>query len=504
MAQPFPAGMAQAHPGMGGPGHPMAGMQHHGAGHMGGPPGPGMMPGMGHPGVSGPQVTQGGPMVTGMPQGPGTPAPGGSMHNPMAMAHLGPQQQMFQQQNPQMFANQVPLNPQQQAMMRHQVMQRMQQAQQQGMPGGMTPNNPAFNQQMAQMRMNSMPMQQQMQMQAQAQQQNFQQQQHQQRVMQMHAQQQAAMAAQNQQRQAQAQAQQMQMSRSQEHPTSQPPQSQPTPAPQTSQPQSQPTPQPQAAPQNKPVPTPQPQNQQPPQSQSNTPVKQNEGEEEEKIKQQDMNAMMMQEIPRERPLDGQCVLQLIMFQDSLASPARPTDLEYWDDTIRKYFSPISVLKQVLLNNRNLESKTYALQFWSLARFYHAHFVSGVKQILLQSYDHVQNRRQTGETQVTSNSASLTYIFNNDIRVTTQGSLNVLFDVESKIIRLDVAISNWQEYIPRNILDSPPPEQKQSPKINKNLKKAQQQKANAGSMQNIPTAGVTEYGVPRHIVQFLEV
>ena len=217
-----------------------------------------------------------------------------------------------------------------------------------------------------------------------------------------------------------------------------------------------------------------------------------------------MNAMMMQEIPRERPLDGQCVLQLIMFQDSLASPARPTDLEYWDDTIRKYFSPISVLKQVLLNNRNLESKTYALQFWSLARFYHAHFVSGVKQILLQSYDHVQNRRQTGETQVTSNSASLTYIFNNDIRVTTQGSLNVLFDVESKIIRLDVAISNWQEYIPRNILDSPPPEQKQSPKINKNLKKAQQQKVSASGMQIIPTAGVTEYGVPRHIVQFLEV
>ena len=445
-------------------------------------------------------------MVTGMPQGAGTPAPGGTMHNPMAMAHLGPQQQMFQQQNPQMFANQVPLNSQQQAMMRHQAMQRMQQAQQQGMPGGMTPNNPAFNQQMAQMRMNNMPMQQQMQMQAHAQQQNFQQQQqHQQRVMQMHAQQQAAMAAQNQQRQAQAQAQQMQMSRSQEHPTSQPPQSQPTPTPQTSQPQSQPTPQPQAAPQNKPAPTPQPQNQQAPPSQTNTPVKQNEGEEEEKIKQQEMNAMMMQEIPRERPLDGQCVLQLIMFQDSLASPARPTELEHWDDTIRKYFSPMSVFKQVLLSNRNMEYKAFGLHFPSLARFYHAHFVSGVKQILLQSYDHVQNRRQTGETQVLSNSASLTYIFNNDIRVTTQGSLNVLFDVESKIIRLDVATSNWQEYIPRNILlDSPPPEQKQSPKLNKNSKKAQQQKANAASMPNIPTAGVSEWGVPHHIVKFLEV
>ena len=78
----------------------MAVGQHPGA-HMGTHPGPGMMQGM-HPGVSGPQVTQG-PMVTGMPPGAGTPAPGGPMQNAHAMAHLGVgQQQMFQQQNPQM------------------------------------------------------------------------------------------------------------------------------------------------------------------------------------------------------------------------------------------------------------------------------------------------------------------------------------------------------------------------------------------------------------------
>ena len=92
---------------------------------MGGPPGPGMMQGM-HPGVSGPQVTQG-PMVTGMPQGPGTPAPGPMHNGSMAMAHLGPQQHMFQQQNPQMAQfGQMQVNPQQQALIRHQMMQRMQ------------------------------------------------------------------------------------------------------------------------------------------------------------------------------------------------------------------------------------------------------------------------------------------------------------------------------------------------------------------------------------------
>src|SRR5882672_7663219 len=130
MAQPFPthAGIAPGHPGM--PhGHPM-GMQHPGAAHMQGQPGPGMMQGM-HPGVSGPQVTQG-PMVTGMPPGAGTPAPGPMHNGTMAMAHLGPQQAMFQQQNPQMNFGQMPMTPQQQQhLIARQRMMQMQQQQQQ-------------------------------------------------------------------------------------------------------------------------------------------------------------------------------------------------------------------------------------------------------------------------------------------------------------------------------------------------------------------------------------
>lgn len=542
MAQPaFPPGMAPGHPGMGGPGHPMGGMQHPG-GHMGGHPGPGMMQGM-HPGVSGPQVTQGA-MVSGMPQGPGTPAPGHMPGNSMAMAHLGPQH-MFQQQNPQMnFSGGMPGNPQamqQQAVMRQRMLAQMQQAQQQqGMPMNMV-NNPSFNQaQMAQMKMNNMPIQQQMQhMQQNPNMQGFPRnsQHHQQQLMAAHAAQahQAAMA--------QHRAQQMQLSRSQEQQqqqaqqqslqqpqpqaqTSQPPQSHPTPAAQ-SQPQSHPTPQPQPTPSQTPVSqtksqpppqqssagaanqhTPQPQ---PPQNQPTPQVKQNEGDDEPQIKQQDhAAALMMQDIPKESIINGQCILQLILFQDSLACPQRPQEIDSWHECIAKYFSPFAQMKMQLFNSVTASDKAFLLQYASLARFYHAHFIGGIKQILLSSYDHNQKKQPTGETIVQSTSASLTYVFNNDIRVSTSGSLLVLFDEFNKIVRFDIMTNGWQEYIPRPMATaamqasrSPTQNSKQSPKMNKNVKKLQQQGQNDPPLV-APSSGVNEWGITPHIQQFLEV
>ena len=491
---------------------------------MGGPPGPGMMQGM-HPGVSGPHVTQS-PMVSGMPQGPGTPAPGPMHNGSMAMAHLGPQQHMFQQQNPQMAQYghnvvQQQQQQQQQNILRQQLMAQAQQeharAQQAGLPMGM-PNNPNFNraQQLAQMKMAGMPVHQQQQMhqQMQQQQQNYQNLQ-QRQMMAAHAQQQAQQNAQimaQQQNQArQAQAQQMQLSRSQEQQTSQAPQPHPTPAP-----QNQPQQQSQSTPQNQPQPAqPKAQPQQPPitsqpQNQPIQAIKQNDENDEPLIKQQDPGTVaMMHEMPKQEPflMTGNSILQLIMFQDSLASPDRPNDLSYWEGIITKYFASYGFLKQQFFNPKTGTDKSFQLQFPSLARFYHAHFGSqtGIRQILLQSYDHIQSRTGNGGTCVNSSRTSLTYVFHNDIRVTTEGELSVLFDDSNKIVRFDLSAHNWQEYIPRSILLNPPsPDQKQSPKMNKNLKKVQQQNKQANSGPNIPSAGISDFGVPTRLLGFLEV
>ncbi|EXJ89477.1 hypothetical protein A1O3_02544 [Capronia epimyces CBS 606.96] len=513
MAPTFPphAGMAPGHPGM--PhGHPMAGMQHPGAGHMGVQPGPGMMQGM-HPGVSGPQVTQG-PMVTGMPPGAGTPAPGPMHNGTMAMAHLGPQQAMFQQQHPQMNFGQMPMTPQQQQMLaRQRMMQQMQQQQQQGMPMGL-PNGPSFNQaQLAQMKM-GMGMHPQMQMNPNNPQvQNFQhqQQQHQQRLMQAQQAQAAHHAAQMAAAQNQRAAnQQMQMTRSQERHT-QTPVSQPTPIPQTQAPQQPvPTSQPQPQPSQ---PKPQQPQAQPGGNQQQTqpasqPVKTSEPEEEPTVKQQhDVAApMLVPEVAKpDTMMGGQCILQLIMYQDTLAAPDRPHDLDYWEQIIGRYFSPFGSIRQQLFSNKNGVDKSFQLQYPSLARYYHTHFASGVKQLLLQSYDHNQNKLPNGGVHIWSSNASLTYIFGNDIRVTTTGQLRVIFDDMQKIEHLNISTSGWQEYIPRNALTQPPsPETKQSPKINKNVKRAQGKAAALSTQLIIPSSGVGEWGVPNHIFQFLEI
>lgn len=512
MAQTFPphAGMAPGgHPGI--PhGHPMAGMQHPGAGHMGGQPAPGMMQGM-HPGVSGPQVTQG-PMVTGMPPGAGTPAPGPMHNGNMAMAHLGPQQAMFQQHNPQMNFGQMQMTPQQQSILARQRMIQLQQ-QSQGMPMGM-PNGPPYNQaQLAQMKM-GMGMHPQMQMNPNnPQMQNFQhQQQQQQRMMQAqqvqaahHA---AALAAAQNQR---AAAQQMQMSRSQEQ-TTQPPQSQPTPAPQTQAPQPPPPP-PTSQPPSQPS-QPKPQQPQPPpantpqQNQpSNPPVKTTEPEEEPQIKTQpDVAApMLMPEFPKQDMIGGQCILQLISYQDNLANPERPHDLDYWEQLIARFFSPFGSLRQQFFSNKSNGDKFYQLQYPSLARYYHSYYAAGVKQIFLQSFDHNQSKLPNGNVHIWSTNTSLTYVFGNDIRVTTSGQLRVIFDEAQRIEHLNISSSGWQEYIPRIALLQPSsPETKQSPKItNKNVKRTQGKAGGPNAMPVIPTSGVGEWGVPQHISQFLE-
>lgn len=511
MAQPFAphAGMGPGggHPGLA-HGHPMANMQHPGAGHMGGP-NPAIMQGM-HPGVSGPQVTQG-PMITGMPQGPVTSGPGAH-----AMAHLGPQPNnpMFQQHNQQITFNQLPQH-QQQAMMkqRHQLFQmQQQQAQQQNMAGMMPQGNQGMTQQQfAQMRAGmNIPMQQQMQLQAQAQAnaQNLHNHQQQQRLMAQHQQQ--MLAQQQQQRNA---SQQMQISRSQEQ-ASQPPQATPTPAPQMpAQMQQQPAP-PTPAPGSQPKQQ-QPQQanpqQQPQQNQVGTPQQVNDTAQ---VKQPDLGTNLtaledgpMTDAMESAPYTGQGILRLLRFQEQLCPPNqhdkdRITDLEYWDEFVRNHFSPFGSLRQQLMNQKTGASKAFQIQFASLARFYHAHFTSGVKELRMDPIGCTETKLPHGGCNVYSPKTYITYVYDNDIRVITEGWIQCNFDITNRIEHLSVMTKAWQEYIPRSLCPSPDsPDQKQSPKMGKNAKKPQK-------LQPVPTAApsscIGDMGVPAYIVQFLEV
>jgi hypothetical protein len=498
---------------------------------MGGHPGAAMMQGM-HPGVSGPQVT--GPMVTGMPPGPGTPAPGGPIQQAHAMAHLGSAQQaMFQQHNPQMNFGLHPQAAQHQNIMARQRQQMIQaqqaqQAQQHGIPVSM-PNGQAINQaQFAQIRHNAqasgmnLPMQQQIQiMQAQAQHQQQQQQQQQQphnlqqaqQQQQLIAQQQAHQAAmqaqQQQQQQRQVAAQQMQLSQSQE-PNTQPPQSQSTPAPQ-------PPPQIQRPPnlqqqQQQPLQG-QPQgqnanNQQPQQQQGQAMQQQREQQmtQQDALNQQKVAAMNMQRNMQEmqKPMVGVSILRLVQYQDHLGNPERPDELDYWESFVAKFFSPEGVLRQQLWNSKNKGDKTYRIEYPSLPRFYLAHFTGGIDQIWMSVLGASEKALvHAGHHTVWSGMASTKYAYKNGNAVITMGQVKVNFDSENRIELLDITTTSWKEYVPL-LTPKSPPDQKESPKINKTIKRQQPKPAPSPPSPPIPESKVNEYGVPKPLMQFLEV
>ena len=541
MAQPFPQHLGMTpHPGM--PhGHQMGPGQHPG---MGGP-GPGMM----HPGVSGAQVSQG-PMVTGIPPGAPTPAPGGPMPNAHAMSHLGPQQPMFQQGHPQMQGFN-PLLQQQMMLQQQQRRNQMFQQQMQGqhghipvtMPNGAQGMNPAqLNAMRHQMQLQPSMQLQQLQAQAGANQQQMQNPQHQQQLMAQQAQAQAQfaqhMAAQQQQQQAAQARNQMIQEQNQ---TTQPPPPQPTPTPQAP-PQPQPTPQPQPAqpsqaPQQQPQqPNPnQPQPQPPQQQQQSQQQQQQQGQQgqqgqqprdqqqmiqEAQLKQQQNNAaalMLQQQQAQQQAqqqqrvmpsMKGASILRLIQYCDHVSMPetAKANDLRHWQSFVALFFSPDGVLRQQLWNAKDGGDKRFQLGVPALPRYYWTHFISGVKQIAMHIERPKENDLPNGGHTVDART-TITYVFENDIRLITYGTLRAVLDATNKIDFLDLGTTRHVEHIPRLVVEASMevPEQKQSPEANKKLKRAQQKQPPPPAGPTLPPSPVSrDWGVTNQVLAFLEV
>lgn len=514
MAANYPTqpGMGPGHPAAMAHGHPMN--MHHPAGHMG-QPNPGMM----HP-MSGPQGTPA-TMASGMPPNPGTPATGGPMQNPMAMAHLGgPQGPMFPGGNQQLHMGNMSQLQHQNLMAARQRAAMQQMVQQNGgqLPPGMMKtmgNMQHFNPQQLQQMGMSVPMHSMQQMTPQQQQvlqqqQNFQQQQ---RYMAHQAMQQQAMVA-AQQRQAQQQqqqnqqqsAQQMQMTRSQE-PATQPPQPQSTPAPQ-------PQPQPQATPTSQSKPQPQPPTSQPQQNNATQPanpatpqVKQPEAEDEASVKSELSKQQIIPDVNDMKvppaSFAGQSILQLLSYQDALANPEHPHDYDYWQLIISRYFSPFGSIRQQVFSPLSNHDKAFQLQFASLARFYYSHFKNGIKQILMQANNYNMHTLDNGGYMIYSGKSTITYVYDNDVRVTTLGSIKVNFDENQRIECLFLETKGWSEHVPRALLQEPAsPEQTRSPKTKKNQKNQQSQQSQPGF--KVPRSPCGVYGLPDKLLQFLEV
>ncbi|RAK85870.1 hypothetical protein BO79DRAFT_41398 [Aspergillus costaricaensis CBS 115574] len=561
MAQTFPAhqGIPQ-HPGLP-PGHPMAPGQHPNA-----HPGAGMVQQM-HPGVSapgGPQVSQGGPVMGGMPPGAGTTGPG-SAAQAHALSHLGPAQaHMFQQPH---FAQQFANNPQllqqhqQQQYLRQRMMLQHQQQQQQQQHGGLPvqlPNGaPALNAaQIAAMQANPAmrPVNLQMQLQQmphgqpqnlQQQQQFFAMQQAQQQAHQAQIQQAAAAGQPGQQTPQQRAAAQPQNVHDAQSVTPQPqpgppphqgsatPQPNPPPVPTSQPPQQQPAaPQPQPTPNPPPQqlpqaqqpgqqpqapqaaqaqPQPQPNQQGPQQGQQQPPMTAQEAQ----IKaqqQQNPTAMMMQQQQQQQRMNmkGAAILQLNSFAESLSyisgTENASTDYNQWHNFVLRFYSPGGVLRHTVCNPQANSSKQFEIATPALARYYLTQCTSGIKHIQMLVDGARERDSPNGGHIVESAKTAFIYWFANGSQLFARANMTAHFDMNNKIEMLDIAVLDHNEYLPRSQLQALElaDQQKQSPKVSKNMGKRAQAKQAQQPAFTLPESMVTPNGVPTAVMSFLEV
>ncbi|PBP23747.1 Topoisomerase II-associated protein PAT1 [Diplocarpon rosae] len=538
---PHPGGMQQQHPGMA-QGHPMA-VQHNPG--QQGQPGPGMQQMQMGASGPGPQVSQGAVMMGGMPPG----AAGPSQH---ALHHLNPNaQQQFMQQ--QLFAGNPQLQMQQQAMRQQAQAQRQAMLAQQysGMPMGMQNGmNQMTQAQYHAMRGNPMArpvnlpqhLQQQQQqvaehsLQQQQQQQHAAQQHHHQHqillAQQLAIQQQAGnnnpgqpqMNPQHQNAQAQAammQQQQQQQQQAQAAAAAQQNQGQPQAQAQSQQPQ-----QPQ---QNS-----QPQAQQPqqvPQQQQQAGMQQ----------QQAVHAAMLQRQQGEK-YKGQCLMKLMQFSDHLSQfgvsldsqslhvfnktqrrdiqvSKQREDLAYWSNFVERFFSTKGVLRHSVWLVDETSNKQYEITFPALARYFHTHFESGIRNMQMVMERGTEKDLGNGHY-VESPKSSFVYWFDNGSQLVANGTLKAHFDVEQKIELLEFITSNHEEYIPRNqVLNAARPmhewgkewhkvnsplDGKQSPEMNKKKAKTMKSPPQPPPEFDIPESKVkSSMGITPAVFRYLE-
>ena len=61
---------------------------------------------------------------------------------------------------------------------------------------------------------------------------------------------------------------------------------------------------------------------------------------------------MMMDMPvSNQEFAGGCILTLLSYYNILASPERPQDLDYWQEQMQKYYSPMGSIRQQIFNNK---------------------------------------------------------------------------------------------------------------------------------------------------------
>ncbi|KAI0859954.1 LIM-domain binding protein-domain-containing protein [Xylaria cubensis] len=162
-------------------------------------------------------------------------------------------------------------------------------------------------------------------------------------------------------------------------------------------------------------------------------------------------------------MKGQCLLKLMQFSEHLSNFQNPgtksrDDVGYWQNFVDRFFSHRGVFRLSLpvtgsdpSNEEHGSDKQYEIVQPALARFFHTHFQSGIRQIQLTFEGRTSDRQLANGCHFLENPrASMIYLFENSHVIAT-GQLKAQFDSEQKLDMLEFNTQSHEEYVSRKMV-----------------------------------------------------
>jgi hypothetical protein len=189
-------------------------------------------------------------------------------------------------------------------------------------------------------------------------------------------------------------------------------------------------------------------------------------------------------------------------------------VERWQGFVDKFFTETGSFIHCVYHNGTERTKQFEIVYAALPRYFLTLFNTDVINLQI-TLDGATEKSSGQELKVTCDRAKFIYTYKNQCQVVYHGKLTAFWSNSDKMEWLQFEGQGHQQYIPRIALEqmflSPSPNQmnpNQSPRMNKNAKQKLQRAMEPPEpylpISKLPTAGVTDIGLPPVLQSYLEV
>jgi hypothetical protein len=215
--------------------------------------------------------------------------------------------------------------------------------------------------------------------------------------------------------------------------------------------------------------------------------------------------------------NGNGTLKLMNFVEQIGrytSDPESNQVERWQTFVDKFFTETGSFIHWVYHAASERTKQFEIVYAALPRYFYTLFNTDVTNLQI-TLDGATERTSPPELKVTCDRAKFIYTYKNRCQVIYRGKLTAFWSGSDKMEWLQFEGQGHEQYIPRSALEqmfmSPSPNQmnpNQSPRMNKNAKQKQQRSVEPPEpympISKLPTAGVTDLGLPPVLQSYLEV